>query len=166
MSNEKHPLLDLLDLTSLNSFLAVDNFKFFTKLKTALELDKQIVVEFDSEEASFEESITSTSELFQRDDMVLNAIIEAWANSTTSYLLSALNEHQGEAELTLNYEGWLSEAQMTFDDINEYVAGIDSDFLSDNITDIKEVLEEWKNTVAVISNTDELIAALDARLYG
>lgn len=158
--NTQHPMLKLLELTSLNAFLTHLNFQSFTKLEAALIKDGKSVFEKDGTDVTFYKPINTTDDLFQNEVPFLHGMIEGWARAVMQPLVDELNENScGDDEITLYFDGDLLSAALYFEDIESYVSGADDE----DVADIKNVLADWEHSAALIANIDELTDALEAK---
>lgn len=163
--DKKHPMLQLLELTGLEMMVEKINFAFFLKVKRALEKDSKETKDLYSHPRAFEKSITDTTDLFQNQGSILNTMIAEWALSVIHPLVEHLNDYgDGEASLELADAGQLLEASVSFiggdNWANDFVATVDEEDLSD----LKDILADWGNTLSVIDNSGELIKAVDLAL--
>ena len=158
-----HPMLDLLELTGLDAMLDKSNFAFFSKLKKALEKDCQTTTEDDSSARPFETPIANTVDLFDNHIKVLHAMIDEWSMSVMNPFIEQLNDYgDNTADLSLVFDGYLDNPTLAFEGnenwATDFAAGVDAD----DVADIKDVLADWKNSIKLIDNIDELTSALDA----
>ena len=165
LQDRKHPMLQLLELTGLEMMVQRVNFAFFLKLKRALEKDSKETKDLQSNPRAFDKIIDDTTELFQNQGSVLNTMIAEWTLSVLHPLVESLNDYgNGDSSLELVDEGYLLETNVSFvggdNWANDFVASVDVGHLQN----IKDILTEWENTLAVIDNSDELIKAIDSAL--
>ena len=158
-----HPMLDLLELTGLDAMLDKSNFVFFSKLKKALEADCQTTTDDECSARPFQTPIANTVDLFDNHIKVLHAMIDEWSMSVMNPLIEQLNEYgDNTADLSLMFDGYLDNPTLAFegnpDWATDFAAGVDAD----DVGYIKDVLEDWKNSIKMIANIDQLTAALDA----
>ncbi|MGP5059636.1 hypothetical protein ACTXIV_13135 [Psychrobacter celer] len=159
MSDIKHPLLRLLGHTDLQVFLTEINYQFFNKLETALTEDSKSRADTGEAEATFAMPLADTNDLFQNQAPTLHAMIEGWALSAMSPLVSTLNDYCNNSdEIILYLDGDLLSAHLYFDNVDEYISSIDKE----DVADIKAELSGWTNSCALINDFDEFVAKLDA----
>ena len=159
MSDIKHPLLRLLGYTDLQVFLTEINYQFFNKLETALTEDSKSRDDTGEAEATFAMPLADTNDLFHNQAPTLHAMIEGWALSAMSPLVSTLNDYCNNSdEIILYLDGDLLSAHLCFDNVDEYINSIDKE----DVADIKAELSGWTNSCALINDFDEFIAKLDA----
>ena len=158
ISDSKHPLLELLAFSKMDSFIDMDNFKIFLKIKEALAGDGKspLLVNDDGIRAGFNESLANTDDLYDDQTEVIAGIISVWSVSTTLPLLNDLNEHKHTADIAHYYSGNMKDAQLFFENINEFTA----DMPQASAAAALAVLNDWSNTAALFVNVDELKSAL------
>lgn len=158
-----HPMLDLLELTGFEAMLDKSNFTFFSKLKKALEDDCQTTTDDECSARPFETPIANTVEFFDNHIKVLHAMIDEWTMAVMNPFVQQLNEYgDNTADLSLIFDGYLNNPRLEFDgNLNwatDFAAGIDVD----DVPYIKDVLEDWKHSIKMITNIDSLVNAIDA----
>lgn len=159
MSYDRHPLIDLLKLSGFDLVIEQLNFQLFTKLKDALTADnKSIVAEADTD------VLIETIETLSSDDTnaqgdVLRGVIENWCLSVLTPLLDALNEFSDTESIYFSMDNYLYDATISLSgDIEGFADSVEPE----NVTDLKELLADWENTLDAITNSDELLDAINA----
>ena len=159
MLDEKHPLMRLLAHTDLLVMLAESNFQLFTKLEAALNADVKSLDDTGQVDAVFQKPLIDTNDLFQTQAAVLHAMIEGWSLAVMEELTINLNELSGsDAGISLYVDGDLQSARLFFDNIEAFVSGVDIN----DVAEIRDELDSWKNSCELIDNYNELIEGLDA----
>lgn len=157
MPNTTHPMLRLLELTDLSVFLAHSNFQFFTKLETALIADVKSVVDFGEAEATLYKPISDTNDLFQEQTKILRAMIGGWSCSVMEPMLDSINQYSEDENLTIYFDGYLHDAKLSFDNIDEFVNSLDNE----DVEGVKAILADWSNSVELIENAGTLLDNLN-----
>lgn len=155
----KHPLLDLLELSGLSSLIVGGNFGSFLNLKEALSKDDKIpLVGYEHDVAvPLPQDLYDTNSLFQNENHFLHALIESWCLSVTSPLLTELNCYAPTSnELTIYFDGYLDSAQLYLENADDFVHSLDSD----DVESVQAILSEWSHTIEVFGNAEELKDAL------
>lgn len=160
MSDNTHPLIELLNLSNGIIFRQRSNYELFNTLKTALEEDGHAFVVRKEVDVLFPTALTGSSDLYSQEGLVLRSLIESWAQSVLAPMLERLNVYSmADEQLAIDMEGYLYDASLCFNcDLEAFVNQIDSSHLPA----FKEVMEDWENTLNVITNSSELTDAFES----
>ena len=151
-------LTNLLNYIDLGAFLSERNFTAFKKIETALLADNKTVMDEGNGDAYFHKPLVNTDDVHENQNMFLHSLISGWVNSVTQPLIEELTDaiNSDTSGLAIYLDGDLESAELYFDSIDEFLAEVEPD----EVDEVKEVLEDWSNTIAIIANSDLLVSGL------
>ncbi|MGO3120125.1 MAG: hypothetical protein ACTIJH_06370 [Moraxellaceae bacterium] len=155
----RHPLLELLELSGLSSLIVGGNFSSFINLKEALNKDNKIPLVFYEHDvaAPLPQDLYDTNSLFQNENHFLHALIESWCLSVTSPMLAELNCYADNGnELTAYFDGEFYSGCVYFENTDVFINSLGSD----DVDSVHAILSEWSHTVEMFGNAKELTEAL------
>lgn len=168
--DDRHPLMELLSLSGLKMMANKSNYSLFTRLRDALILDNQSIVSLTDVEVHFQHSISSNEDLNKHQGELLHSMIKSWALNVLEPLVSAINSYTvDDVDVAIDVDGYLLDANVYFREdsaIDVYLEDMTLEYIVNNLDpeymdDAKKLCADWKHTLAVIINGDDLAELIE-----
>ena len=162
MSDNKSPLIDILNLSGFKMAVEPLNFQLFNSLKKALINDSRSTTTLGDTDV-LSNTIDTIGSLASNntDDIegiLVRSVIENWSLSVLEPLVDAVNEFSDSETIRIIMQGYLHDASVKwYGNMRQFVESINPD----EAEDFKALLKDWENTLDEIGHSDFLTDAFN-----
>lgn len=146
MSDQNHPLIELLDLTDCGLLTNEINFGIFNNLKEALIADGISTVASDDVVVDLNTDINSSYDFWDKQDDVLIMMIGNYSKSVTEGLVTDLKNLSNQSDcLMVDIEGDLYGGNLGFTELEMWADGFEGDKEA-----LQKIYDKWENVISYI----------------